>query len=230
MRPFRIHRSARSPLRSARSPVSSLARSGWSRRSVIWSVQTGESTGPGWPGLVGRPIGSSSGHSVILSVHTENRPGAWLTGSGQPGRPVSSSGPVRSVTPVARSGWSGRPVSLSVQTGETTRPRCPGPVARSPGQFVRSGRLGQFGDRAGPLDQIPVARSVPVGPVARSGWSGRLGQFARSPVQVGPVARSVRPFRPVNRTGPVDRVRSARSPGHVQSLQYDTLLLQAAEL
>ena len=143
-----------------------------------------------------------------------------MTRSGRPGRPVRS----------PRSPVQAGPVTGSLRRG-TDQARS----ARSPGQFVWSGRPGHPGRRfrlvRSPIQVGPVARSVcpfrpgnRPGPVdrVRSAWSP--GQFARSPVQVGPVARSVRPFRPGNRTGPVDQVRSARSPGHVQSLQYDTLL------
>ena len=156
-----------------------------------------------------------------------------MTRSGRPGRPVSSSGPVGPVTPVAGSGWSGRPVRSPrspVQVGPVAgspRPaNRPGPVdqvrsARSPGQVTpvaRSGWSGhgvvETGNRPGPVDQVRSARSP-----GQFVWSGRPGhpgrrfRLVRSPIQVGPVARSVCPFRPGNRPGPVDRVRSAWSPG-----------------
>ncbi|OLQ04690.1 L-lactate dehydrogenase B chain [Symbiodinium microadriaticum] len=110
----------------------------------------------GWPGLSGRP-----GHLVSSSDH--------------PLRLVRSPGQcVRSES----TGWSRRSVIWSVQTGESTGP---GWLVRSPGQFVRS-------DRGNDQARLTRSRSP--------------GQFR----SVGPVARSVRPFRPVNRTGPVDRI------------------------
>ncbi|CAE7934657.1 LDHB, partial [Symbiodinium necroappetens] len=127
--------------------------------------------------------------------------------------PVARS--VRPFRPGYRRGWSGHPVSSSVQTGKDqvdpvsscveignpfNSPGHPFRLVRSLGHFVRSHRKS-------------------TGPGC---WSGRRSVCPFRPGnrpgpadQVGPVARSVRPFRPGNRTGPVDRVRSARSPGHV---------------
>ncbi|CAE7611963.1 LDHB, partial [Symbiodinium necroappetens] len=93
--------------------------------------------------------------------------------------PVARS--VRPFRPGYRRGWSGHPVSSSVQTGKDQ-------VGRSPGQFVRSDPE---------IDQTRLVRSP-----------GQCVRSDRGMDQVGPVARSVCPFRPGNRPGPVDRVRS----------------------
>ena len=131
----------------------------------------------GWPG---HPV-SSSDHPCRLVrpprqfVRSDRkrsglsgRPGDLVSSSDHPLRLTPSVRALRSGTrsdrPVTRSGWSGRPVSASVQNPQV------GPV------------------------------TAPLGPVTR--------QFARSPVQVGPVARSFGPFRPANRPGPVDWVWS----------------------